>query len=101
MRKEGEECNEQLMTKTVRAGRRTYFFDVRTTRGNDYYLTITESRKSTGADGTVSYDRHQIYLYKEDLARFDRTLHEAAEFITSCGKEGGVRRDCAGEQSEK
>jgi len=100
MRNEREECSEQLLTKAVRAGRRTYFFDVHTTRGNDCYLTITESRKSTGADGAVSFDRHKIFLYKEDLARFSRTLHEVTEFITSCCEAGGARRDSAGVRPE-
>lgn len=73
-RKESEEVGEHILTKAVKAGRRTYFFDVRATRGNDYYLTITESRKTTVADGSVVFDRHKIFLYKEDFARFDRTL---------------------------
>ena len=58
---------EDIFSKKVRAGRRTYFFDVRTTRGNDYYLTITESRKRFNDDG---YDRHEIFLYKEDFNKF-------------------------------
>ena len=69
-RKESEEVGEHILTKAVKAGRRTYFFDVRATRGNDYYLTITESRKTTVADGSVVFDRHKIFLYKEDFARF-------------------------------
>ena len=75
-RKESEEVGEHILTKAVKAGRRTYFFDVRATRGNDYYLTITESRKTTVADGSVVFDRHKIFLYKEDFARFDRTLRK-------------------------
>ena len=67
-RKESEEVGEHILTKAVKAGRRTYFFDVRATRGNDYYLTITESRKTTVADGSVVFDRHKIFLYKEDFA---------------------------------
>ena len=62
-RKESEEVGEHILTKAVKAGRRTYFFDVRATRGNDYYLTITESRKTTVADGSVVFDRHKIFLY--------------------------------------
>ena len=79
--KEGEDLGDGVLTKAVKAGRRTYFFDVRTTRGSDCYLTITESRKMTGADGAVSYDRHKIFLYKEDLAHFVATLHEVVDFI--------------------
>ena len=83
-RKESEEIGEHILTKAVKAGRRTYFFDVRATRGNDYYLTITESRKTTVADGSVVFDRHKIFLYKEDFARFDRTLREVLDFIAAC-----------------
>ncbi len=83
-RKESEEFGEQILTKAVKAGRRTYFFDVRATRGNDYYLTITESRKTTCADGTVVFDRHKIFLYKEDFARFGSTLQEVMDFIVTC-----------------
>ena len=83
-RKESEEVGEHILTKAVKAGRRTYFFDVRATRGNDYYLTITESRKTTVADGSVVFDRHKIFLYKEDFARFDRTLREVLDFIAAC-----------------
>lgn len=87
-RKESEEVGEHILTKAVKAGRRTYFFDVRATRGNDYYLTITESRKTTVADGSVVFDRHKIFLYKEDFARFDRTLREVLDFIAACQKGG-------------
>ena len=83
-RKESEEVGEHILTKAVKAGRRTYFFDVRATRGNDYDLTITESRKTTVADGSVVFDRHKIFLYKEDFARFDRTLREVLDFIAAC-----------------
>ena len=83
-RKESEEVGEHILTKAVKAGRRTYFFDVRATRGNDYYLTITESRKTTVAYGSVVFDRHKIFLYKEDFARFDRTLREVLDFIAAC-----------------
>lgn len=64
-RKESEEVGEHILTKAVKAGRRTYFFDVRATRGNDYYLTITESRKTTVADGSVVFDRHKIFFTRK------------------------------------
>lgn len=67
LRREGEDYEAQILSKAVKAGRRTYFFDVRATRGDDYFLTITESRKITAPDGTSSYDRHKIFLYKEDF----------------------------------
>ncbi len=70
-----------VLTKSVKAGRRTYFLDVRATRGGDYYLTVTESRKTTFEDGRVSYDRHKIFLYKEDFAKFTDALNEVVEYI--------------------
>ncbi len=70
---------ESVYSKRIRAGkRRTYFFDVRETRGSDYYLTITESRKRFDSDG---YDRHKIFLYKEDFNKFIRGLIEAVEYV--------------------
>jgi hypothetical protein len=70
---------DSVYSKRIRAGkRRTYFFDVRTTRGNDYYLTITESRKRFNDDG---YDRHKIFLYKEDFNKFIKALTEAVDHV--------------------
>ncbi len=70
---------ESVYSARIRAGkRRTYFFDVRETRGNDYYLTITESRKRFNEDG---YDRHKIFLYKEDFNKFIRGLTESIEYV--------------------
>lgn len=70
---------ESVYSKRIRAGkRRTYFFDVRATRGNDYYLTITESRKRFNDDG---YDRHKIFLYKEDFNKFIKALGEAVDYV--------------------
>ena len=81
VRKENEDFGEQIMTKAVKSGRRTYFFDVRATRGDDYFLTITESRKKSNPDGTVVFDRHKIFLYKEDFAKFSEGLAEVVDFI--------------------
>ncbi|MEO6537847.1 MAG: DUF3276 family protein [Ferruginibacter sp.] len=70
---------ESVYSKRIKAGkRRTYFFDVRETRGNDFYLTITESRKRFDSDG---YDRHKIFLYKEDFNKFLKGLTEAVDFV--------------------
>src|SRR5450631_4003486 len=70
---------ESVYSQRIRAGkRRTYFFDVRETRGNDYYLTITESRKRFDSDG---YDRHKIFLYKEDFNKFIKGLAEAVDYV--------------------
>ena len=78
---EAEEYGDQILSKAVKAGRRNYFFDVSATRGNDYYLTITESRKKINGDGSVGFDRHKIFLYKEDFAKFSCGLSEVIEFI--------------------
>ncbi|MBE7641564.1 MULTISPECIES: PUR family DNA/RNA-binding protein [Salegentibacter] len=72
---------EEIFSKVLRAGRRTYFFDVRATRANDYYLTITESKKFTNDDGSFFYKKHKIYLYKEDFAGFHEILQEMTDFI--------------------
>src|ERR1700709_1889572 len=70
---------ESVYSKRIRAGkRRTYFFDVRATRSNDYYLTITESRKKFEGEG---YDRHKIFLYKEDFNKFIKGLVEAVDYV--------------------
>ena len=80
-RRDNEDYGDQIFSKAVKAGRRTYFFDVRATRGDDWFLTITESRKITAADGSSSYDRHKIFLYKEDFSKFADGLEEVVEFI--------------------
>ena len=72
---------EEIFSKSVRAGRRTYFFDVRSTRAEDYYMTITESKKFSNDDGTAHYKKHKIYLYKEDFDEFAESLKEVAQFI--------------------
>lgn len=70
---------EDVYSKVVRAGKRTYFFDVRSTRGNDLFLTITESKKRTHDDGGVSYEKHKIFLYKEDFEKFMDGLSHTLE----------------------
>ena len=80
-RRDNEDFGEPIQTKAVRAGKRTYFFDVKATRGNDYYMTITESRKRTNQDGSSSFTRHQIYLHKEDFEKFAEGLAETIEQI--------------------
>jgi hypothetical protein len=72
---------EEIFSKVLRAGRRTYFFDVRATKANDYYLTITESKKFTNEDGSFHYKKHKIYLYKEDFAGFNEILQEMTDYI--------------------
>ena len=72
---------DEIFSKVLRAGRRTYFFDVRATKANDYYLTITESKKFTNADGSFHYKKHKIYLYKEDFEGFTENLNEMTSYI--------------------
>lgn len=72
---------EEIYSKVLRAGRRTYFFDVRATKAGDYYLTITESKKFTNDDGSFHYKKHKIYLYKEDFASFRENVNEMIDYI--------------------
>lgn len=72
---------EEIYSKVLRAGRRTYFFDVRETKASDYYLTITESKKFTNEDGSYYYKKHKLYLYKEDFSDFKSLLEETMNFI--------------------
>jgi hypothetical protein len=77
-----ERGSEDVYSKPVRAGKRTYFFDVKATKGNnDFYLTITESKRRQEHDGTFSYDKHKIFLYKEDFEKFQEGLQEAVRYI--------------------
>ena len=77
----GSHDNEEIFSKVLRAGRRTYFFDVRSTKAEDYYLTITESKKFTNDDGSFHFKKHKIYLYKEDFNGFTDILNEMTKYI--------------------
>ena len=74
---------EEVFSKSIRAGKRTYFFDVKATRANDYFLTITESKKRIGDDGTPFYEKHKIFLYREDFEKFLDGFSEAVGFVNS------------------
>lgn len=76
-----ERSGEDVYSKPVRAGKRTYFFDVKSTKGNDYYLTITESKRRVERDGRYVYDKHKIFLYKEDFEKFADGLQEVVDYI--------------------
>ena len=78
---EREDHGEIIRSKAVRAGKRTYFFDVKATQGDDYYVVITESRRRNNEDGSATYTRHHMYLYKEDFAKFTDGLNEMIEFV--------------------
>ena len=85
-----ERSGEDIYSKPVRAGKRTYFFDVKATKGNDYYLTITESKRKVDNNGQYAYDKHKIFLYKEDFEKFAEGLEEVIQYIkTNCLKENG------------
>ncbi|TDP57420.1 uncharacterized protein DUF3276 [Flavobacterium dankookense] len=72
---------DEIFSKVLRAGRRTYFFDVRATKADDYYITITESKKFTEEDGSFHFKKHKIYLYKEDFAAFTEILEEMTSYV--------------------
>ena len=85
-----ERSGEDIYSKPVRAGKRTYFFDVKATKGNDYYLTITESKRKVDNNGRFAYDKHKIFLYKEDFEKFAEGLEEVIRYIkTNCLKDNG------------
>ncbi|SHI93564.1 Protein of unknown function [Hymenobacter daecheongensis DSM 21074] len=72
---------EEIYSQRIKAGKRTYFFDVKATRGQDYYLTITESKRKLRDDDTFSYEKHKIFLYKEDFIKFVDALQDAVEYV--------------------
>ena len=79
---------QEIFSKKVRAGRRTYFFDVRSTKAGDYYMIITESIKDINDEGSPSYRKHKIYLYKEDFNNFREAFQEVSDYIiTEKGEE--------------
>jgi hypothetical protein len=85
-----ERSGEDVFSKPVRAGKRTYFFDVKATKGKDYYLTITESKRRMDSNGHFAYDKHKIFLYKEDFEKFAEGLEEVNQYIkTNCLKDNG------------
>lgn len=81
---------QDILSKALRAGRRTYFFDVKITKAEDYYLTITESKKFTNEDGSFHFKKHKIYLYKEDFKEFQSILKEVTSFIIDEKGEGVI-----------
>jgi len=85
-----ERSGEDIYSRPVRAGKRTYFFDVKATKGNDFYLTITESKRRVDNNGHFAYDKHKIFLYKEDFEKFTEGLEEVIKYIrTNCLKGEG------------
>ena len=84
-----ERSGEDIYSKPVRAGKRTYFFDVQATKGNDYYLTITESKRRVDNNGQYAYDKHKIFLYKEDFEKFAEGLEEVIKYIKAKTNKAG------------
>ena len=84
-----ENDREEIYSIPVKAGKRTYFFDVKATRNNDYYLTITESKKRFEDDGSQNFEKHKIFLYKEDFDKFTEGLQEVVEYTKKLLKESG------------
>jgi hypothetical protein len=78
-----QQDRDEIYSKVIRAGKRTYFFDVKATRGEDYYLTITESKKVFDNDGNSHYEKHKIFLYKEDFEKFAQGFDETVGFIAT------------------
>ena len=90
-RKEGmENDREEIYSKAVRAGKRTYFFDVKATRNNDYYLTVTESKKKFDNEGNQNFEKHKIFLYKEEFEKYAEGLQEVVAYIKAALSEEGV-----------
>ena len=77
----GSKFKQEIHSKVIRAGKRTYFFDVKSTRSDEFYLTITESKKRFGENGKFSYEKHKIFLYKEDFEKFMESLQEVVDYI--------------------
>lgn len=84
---------EEIFSKAVRAGKRTYFFDVKTTKLSDYYLTITESKKRFNNDDKPFYEKHKLFLYKEDFEKFVEGLNETVDFIKGLNDSNGEKPD--------
>lgn len=89
MEEQENQDRESIYGNTVRAGKRTYFFDVRATRGNDYYLTITESKKRFNEDGTHTFQKHKVFLYKEDFQKFSEALSDVFKKVIELNKSKG------------
>ena len=102
-KKEGVESieREEIFSRAVRAGKRTYFFDVKATRRNDYYLTITESKKRYNKDGRFFYEKHKIFLYKEDFDKFLEGLTESVDFIKAAKPAEEVPESVAEESQDE
>jgi hypothetical protein len=88
----------ELFAKSVRAGKRTYFFDVKSTRGNELYLTVTESKKRFTEDGKFTFEKHKIFLYKEDFEKFMEAFNESVKYVNENSPDVPQREDSKSEE---
>ena len=91
--KSQENYRNEIYSKSVRAGKRTYFFDVKSTRSGDHYLTITESKKKFDQDGNFHFEKHKIFLYKEDFDKFKDGLIEVIDKVISLNEANPVENN--------
>ena len=101
---EQENYRDEIFSKSVRAGKRTYFFDVKSTKGKDLYLTITESKKRFNDDGKFFFEKHKLFLYKEDFDKFEEGFREALEAISKLKESGeypDLKSDSFNEENEE
>ncbi len=97
---DGANHRDDLFSKSVRAGKRTYFFDVKTTKGNDLYMTITESKRRFADDGNFQYEKHKLFLYKEDFDKFVEGLQETIERINALRDSGNYSDESPMDRNE-
>ena len=95
------ENQDELYSRPVRAGKRTYFFDVKATRGKDLYMTITESKRRFDDHGNVSYSKHKIFLYREDFDKFEDGFLDAVDKIKELMETGEFRDPIAERASQE
>jgi hypothetical protein len=88
-----DQGGDDVFSKSVRAGKRTYFFDVKSTKGNDLYITLTESKRRVDRDGRFTYEKHKIFLYREDFEKFMEGLDEVISFVRQRIPESPVREE--------
>ncbi|MBN1986588.1 MAG: DUF3276 family protein [Prolixibacteraceae bacterium] len=100
MKSSEDRFNQEIYSKVIRAGKRTYFFDVKSTRNDEYYVTITESKRRYADNGKFQYEKHKIFLYREDFEKFVESLEEVVGFIHKNQPEGEVR-ESRGEVKEE
>jgi hypothetical protein len=92
--------NDEVYSKAIKAGKRTYFFDIKTTKGNELYLTLTESKK-VHEDGREFFQKHKLFLYKEDFQKFQEGLNEVMDKLTELNNSGNYRVDSVYTRNDK